>query len=151
MTGLGTARFRSAEARDLEAVHALEVASFSDPWPLAGFRELLDQSHVDFDVAESETGELLGYLVALRAADEAEVANLAVHANARRGGIGRALLDAFLARAPAAGVRAVYLEVRESNLAARALYASRGFVQAGRRRQYYRKPVEDALILRRAL
>ena len=142
-------RIRHAEARDLEAIHALEVAAFADPWPLAGFREMLNQRHVEFEVAESPKGELLGYLIVLRAADQAEVANLAVQPIARRAGIGGLLLDGFLGRAAAAGVKSVFLEVRESNVGARALYESRGFALAGRRRQYYRKPVEDALVLRR--
>lgn len=144
-------RIRAAEERDLPAIHALEVASFADPWPMAGFRELLDQSHVTFEVVESAAGALLGYCIVLRAADEAEVANLAVQPRARRTGIGRALLERFLARAARDGVRTVYLEVRESNAAAQALYAAHGFVQAARRRGYYRKPDEDALVLRRAL
>lgn len=144
-------RVRAAEARDLPAIHTLEVASFADPWPVAGFRELLDETHVTFEVAESAAGELLGYFIVLRAADEAEVANLAVQPHARRAGIGRAFLERFLARAAQDGVRTVYLEVRESNVAAQALYAAHGFVQAGRRRGYYRKPDEDALVLRRAL
>ena len=144
-------RIRAAEERDLPAIHTLEVASFADPWPLTGFRELLDRSHVTFEVVETAAGALLAYFIVLRAADEAEVANLAVQPHARRAGIGRAVLERLLARAAQEGVRAVYLEVRESNVAAQALYAAHGFVQAGRRRGYYRKPDEDALVLRRVL
>jgi ribosomal-protein-alanine N-acetyltransferase len=151
VTGGGPVRIRPGEERDLEAVHALELVAFADPWPLSAFRELLDQPHVAFEVAESAASELLGYLIVMRAADEAEIANLAVQPHARRAGIAHALLDGFLVRASGESVRTMYLEVRESNAGARALYASRGFEQAGRRRQYYRKPVEDALILRRAL
>ncbi len=151
MTRSVPVRIRAAEERDMDAVHMLEVASFTDPWPLAGFREMLDQAHVRFDVAESEAGLLLGYLIVLRAADEAEVANLAVQPAARRSGVAGALLDRYLGGALSEGTCSVFLEVRESNAGARALYAVRGFEPVGRRKKYYRMPVEDALVLRRVL
>jgi ribosomal-protein-alanine N-acetyltransferase len=61
------------------------------------------------------------------------------------------LLDAALADARSRGAAVVYLEVRDSNAAARALYLSRGFSEVGRRRSYYRRPVEDAVVMRRPL
>ena len=61
------------------------------------------------------------------------------------------MLDAVLIQMGSRGVRTAFLEVRESNRAARALYASRGFTEIGRRQAYYRRPVEDALVLRRVL
>jgi ribosomal-protein-alanine N-acetyltransferase len=88
--------------------------------------------------------------VAWFAADEGEIANLAVREPTRRRGIGAALLDAALAEGTRRGAANMYLEVRESNEAARRLYASRGFEEIGRRRRYYRHPVEDAIVLRRA-
>jgi ribosomal-protein-alanine N-acetyltransferase len=83
--------------------------------------------------------------------DESEIANLAVTDDARRAGVGARLLDHALEAAQQRGCRVVFLEVRESNAAARGLYASRGFEVAGRRSKYYRKPIEDALVLRRGL
>jgi ribosomal-protein-alanine N-acetyltransferase len=85
------------------------------------------------------------------AADEGEIADLAVAPWARRRGVGGLLLDLAAADARDVGVRTLYLEVRESNAAAIALYESRGFGTIGRRRQYYRHPMEDALVLRRDL
>ena len=85
------------------------------------------------------------------AGDEGEIANLAVAPSARRHGIGAALLDASLGEARRRGVKQVYLEVRESNAAARALYERRGFSVVGRRKRYYRHPDEDALLLRRTI
>jgi ribosomal-protein-alanine N-acetyltransferase len=82
---------------------------------------------------------------------EAEVADLAVAPAARRRGIGRALIDRLLSDLEREGVLAVFLEVRESNRAARALYESRAFHGVGRRRGYYRFPLEDALLLKREL
>ena len=80
-----------------------------------------------------------------------ELANVAVGPVWRGRGVAAALLDELLAAAAARAVTAVYLEVRESNAPARALYAARGFEAVGRRRGYYRRPVEDALVLRRQL
>jgi ribosomal-protein-alanine N-acetyltransferase len=71
-----------------------------------------------------------------------------VRDSARRQGIGARLLDAAIARVRASDVDSLYLEVRDSNAPARSLYLSRGFVEVGRRKDYYRRPKEDALVLR---
>ena len=84
----------------------------------------------------------------MEAADEGEILNLAVAPAGRRRGLGRALVEAMLEALRTRGIRQVYLEVRESNSSARALYASRGFKEVGRRKAYYRRPVEDAIVLR---
>ena len=98
----------------------------------------------------AETGEgLAGYVVAIDAADEGEILNLAVAPGGRRHGLGRALVREVLAALAERGAEHVYLEVRESNAPARALYAAHGFKEAGRRKAYYRRPVEDAIVLRR--
>jgi ribosomal-protein-alanine N-acetyltransferase len=98
-----------------------------------------------------EDGRLVGYLLARQAADEAEILNLGVAPAARRRGIGRALVREGLAALAGRGASQVFLEVRASNAAARALYAEFGFGEVGRRREYYRRPVEDAIVLRAAI
>lgn len=134
---------------DLAEVTALERECYPDPWPQSAFATLPDHPHVHFLVArEAPGGRIVGYSVAWFVADEGELANLAVAAGFRGRGFGTALLEAVLRDAAGQGVTAVYLEVRESNVAARKLYESRDFVEVGRRREYYRTPVEDALILR---
>lgn len=138
---------RAATLADVDAVVEIERASFSDPWTRESFASVARRPEVIFRVAELD-GAVAGYLVAWFAADEGELANVAVASPMRGRGVGAALVDALLADAAARGVNAVYLEVRESNHAARALYASRGFAEVGRRRHYYRRPVEDALVLR---
>ena len=87
-------------------------------------------------------------MVAIDAADEGEILNLAVAPPGRRRGLGRALVRGVLDALTSRGARAIYLEVRESNAPARALYAAHGFREVGRRKQYYRRPVEDAIVLR---
>jgi [ribosomal protein S18]-alanine N-acetyltransferase len=147
---------RLAEARDLPAILAIEKASFSDPWTADAFESAFVLQRMRMFVAEESADEgrggapvLLGYVVALLLGDEAEIADLAVAPLARRRGIARLLLDRTVADLGARGVQSVFLEVRESNSAARSLYQSQGFVTVGRRKGYYRHPVEDALILKR--
>ncbi|MBM4194510.1 MAG: ribosomal-protein-alanine N-acetyltransferase [Gemmatimonadetes bacterium] len=141
-------RVRAATADDLDAVARIEFASFADPWSRAAFLECLVGGTSQLMVAAPPSASPVGYVVVRVAADEAEIANLAVAASARRTGIGATLLDAALASARARRCAAVFLEVRESNRAARMLYAARGFREVGRRTGYYRHPDEDALILR---
>ena len=159
---LGTLTVRPAVDQDVEAVSRMELVSFTDPWSRSSFASLLGHRHVLFLVADWRAGpphheawgtspEVGGYVVAWLAADEAEIANLAVTPTLRGLRIGARLLDTALAELMARGASAVYLEVRESNAAARRLYASRGFAEVGRRRKYYRRPQEDALVLRRDL
>ena len=137
---------------DLPRIAELERGCFGDPWSRESFRQLLGTPTVYFRCLREDVGApALGYVVAWFVADEGEIANLAVDPEQRRRGIGASLLDAALAEAGRRGAVAVYLEVRESNEGARRLYASRGFVEVGRRTRYYRKPVEDAVVLRCAV
>ncbi len=138
---------RAARQDDIDAVLAIEQASFGDPWNRGAFIDLVDDPRVAFLIADAG-GELLGYIVAWFVLDEGEIGNLAVVDAARRRGVGAQLLDGAIAAVLAAEVDSLYLEVRDSNEAARALYASRGFVEVGRRRDYYRRPKEDALVLK---
>jgi [ribosomal protein S18]-alanine N-acetyltransferase len=142
---------RRAQAADLDAIVAIERASFTDPpWSRDSFLALIDSPRAYFTVAcEPPADDVIGYVVAWFVADEAEIANLAVAPDRRGRGVGSRLLDAALTEAQLAGAVVVHLEVRDSNAAARALYGSRGFEAVGRRRRYYRDPVEDALLLRR--
>lgn len=98
-----------------------------------------------------EEDRIVGYLIAREAVGTGEILNLAVDPSYRRSGIARALLDAGLAVLRQRAVDEVFLEVRVSNEAAQALYRGAEFRPVGRRRAYYRNPVEDALVLRRAL
>ncbi|WP_373069801.1 ribosomal protein S18-alanine N-acetyltransferase [Gemmatimonas sp.] len=140
---------RPTSADDVPAMATIEALAFSDPWPARSFHELLLHPFSRMATAVDESGGIVGYCIMLRAVDEAEIANIATAPGVRRQGVGAQLLDDAIAAGTADGVVAMFLEVRESNTAARALYSSRGFVAVGRRRAYYRHPVEDALVLRR--
>jgi ribosomal-protein-alanine N-acetyltransferase len=136
-----------ARPEDVDAVAAIEVTAFADPWTRPAFDAAVRERHARFRVARSGGG-IVGYVIAWFVLDEGEIANLAVAPAARRCGVARALLDVVIADARSAGIAQLFLEVRESNVAARALYATRGFKPVARRPRYYRKPVEDAIVLR---
>lgn len=141
-----------ATVGDIPAIADIERRAFTDPWSTASFRDALAHAAVFFATARRSGGdEVLGYVVAWFVADEGEIANLAVSPDGWGQGIGRALLDAAVAEGFAREARTLYLEVREGNARARRLYASAGFEEVGRRRGYYRCPVEDAIVLRRTL
>lgn len=95
-----------------------------------------------------EEATLQGFLVAHEAAGEWEIENVAVAGAARRRGLGTRLLGEFLERARSEGAQSVFLEVRESNRAARLLYEKWAFVASGRRPSYYHQPSEDAILYR---
>jgi len=139
---------RPATLADLPAVLSIERIAFSDPWTADAFRSMLGQDHVLTTVAERD-GRLVGYSVAWAVGDEAELANLAVAPEHRGTGVAKRLLDHLLDDLDARGGATIYLEVRDSNAPAQGLYRSRGFTAAGRRKGYYRKPTEDAVVMRR--
>ena len=160
MTALasGPVQIRRAVRADLLAMLRIERASFSDPWSeetlataLALDRMLVLVADERGDAPGDGAPKLVGYVVALVIAPDAEIADLAVAPGARRRGVGRALLARGLEELAAMDVRAVHLEVRESNMEARTLYESTGFTAVGRRRGYYRRPIEDALLLKREI
>ena len=150
----GVLAVRPATPADLDRIAEIEQASFADPWTFEALKTALGLSHVRFLVAEQGGGagsRLVGYVVALVMGDEGEIADIAVDPSARRAGVGRLLLARVEEELARCGVRALYLEVRESNLGALGLYRDRGFEAVGRRRAYYRHPVEDALVLKREI
>jgi ribosomal-protein-alanine N-acetyltransferase len=152
-----TLEVRVATFADVPGISRIERESFSDPWSARSFVESLTNERMRFLVVAEHDGQqggdaelgVLGFVIALVLTDEAEIADIAVAERARRRGVGGLLLDSVILQAQREGVRSMYLEVRESNVAAQALYRSRAFLQVGRRRGYYHHPDEDALLLKR--
>lgn len=139
---------REAVDADIGTVLKIEQASFSDPWPRGGFEPLLRAPRCLFVVAEEVPGEpVSAYCITRWVEDEAELLNIAVADEQRGKGIGGKLLDHVVQALEQKGVRHIFLEVRDSNAAARALYATRGFRELSRRTGYYRRPTEDAIVL----
>ena len=139
---------RITDAREelLPQIQQIEQQSFSVPWTDAMLRlQLQPDSHV-FLTAEAE-GAVVGYVGMLYVLDEGYISNVAVRPDYRRRGVAEALLAALEARGRALMLSFLTLEVRESNAAAVKLYEKRGYRVAGRRKNYYEKPTEDALIM----
>lgn len=144
-----TVLLRPAVECDLSEISRIERASFADPWSEESFRRLIGVKPAIFLVAENEPdGAVAGYVAGFSVGEDGEILNVAVAPDHRGHGLAGQMLDAVLIELASRGVRSAFLEVRESNEAARALYASRGFAEIGRRSGYYRRPLEDALVLR---
>jgi ribosomal-protein-alanine N-acetyltransferase len=144
-------RFRPMTASDIPGVGAVERASYQFPWSEGIFRDCLRVGYL-CRVAEQD-GEVVAYGIVAMGAGEAHVLNLCVAEGVRGRGIGRRMLMLLIERSVQAGVQDVFLEVRPSNLHAIALYQSFGFIEVGRRRDYYQAigGREDALVLKLSL
>lgn len=119
-------------------------------WKHADYDAALAEPHRLVLIAEKDS-RILGFLVAYTGIPEWELENIAVAAELRRNGIGRALIIALIDRAREAHAAEIRQEIRASNMSAQKLGLSVGFIQEGRRRNYYRDPVEDALLLKHLL
>ncbi|MCM2311878.1 MAG: ribosomal protein S18-alanine N-acetyltransferase [Steroidobacteraceae bacterium] len=144
-------RFRAMTPGDLPGVAAVERASYQFPWSEGIFRDCLRVGYL-CRVADLD-GEIVCYGVVAMGAGEAHILNLCVRGDLRGRSIGRQMLMLLLERSRQAGMEAVFLEVRPSNLHAIALYQSVGFSQVGLRKGYYQAEGgrEDALVLKLGL
>jgi len=143
-------RFRPATIDDLDAIMVLERASFQgDAWSLAVMRAELASAHNWYVVAEG-VGQLDGYagLRAPAGGTDADVQTIALAESARGRGQGRALLRELLREADRRRIREVFLDVRDDNATAQSLYRSEGFVEIGRRPNYYPDGNVDAVVMR---
>lgn len=127
-------------------VAALEKLCFSDPWSETSVASELDNPLSLWLIAEEE-GTVLGYVGSQTVLDETDMMNIAVRPECRRRGIAAALIGELVNQLREHGSHVLRLEVRESNVPAIALYESMGFTQLGLRKNYYRNPKENALIL----
>jgi ribosomal-protein-alanine N-acetyltransferase len=133
---------------DLDAVLAVEEASFTSPWTREMYLAEFENPGVSyFYLAKTPLGEIVGFCSFWRVLDELHINNLAVAPEHRRAHAATALLSRVLADGAAWGAERATLEVRQSNDAAQRLYERFGFTVAGLRRGYYSNPSEDALVL----
>ncbi len=139
---------RAAEVRDLETLGHMESACFTDPWGRMSLGGQLASAATVSLVAEAD-GQAVGYLFLGVSVPEAEIYRIGVLPEARRAGVGDALLEAGLARLSDMGVHTLFLDVRAGNEPAQNLYKKHGFSVCGTRQDYYRTPKEDAVLMRR--
>jgi ribosomal-protein-alanine N-acetyltransferase len=145
------ATIREMAVADIDAVAAIEKAVFSDPWPKSAFREMLKEESRINRVLVMPDGEIGGYVIAQIAGDELQIQNIAVSPPHRRHRLGKLLLESAEEVGLQRGALCSVLDVRSGNDAALGLYHSFGYRMIGRRKNYYRNPVCDALVLFRRL
>ena len=141
---------RELKVEDSAAVAEMEQQIFSDSWSEKSVLETVQQKQSVCFAAEKE-GHLLGYLLAYHAADEAEIARIAVQKEARRQGAAGKLMQALEHYCEEHKMEKLLLDVRESNEAARSFYTKNGFVEDGIRQGFYVNPSEDAVLMSRQL
>jgi ribosomal-protein-alanine N-acetyltransferase len=133
-------------ASHLQEIAALERECFSIPWSASMFEEELKSTLAHYFVALQD-GEVIGYAGMWKILDEGHITNIAVSPRCRTRGIGGKLLETLISLAAQFQLSVLLLEVRESNAAARSLYAKRGFVQTGLRKGYYHDNHENAVLM----
>jgi ribosomal-protein-alanine acetyltransferase len=135
---------------DTAAVAELEHQIFTDAWSEKAVQETLENPQTVCLVAE-KMGHIAGYLLVYTADDEADIARLATIEEMRRFGVGTDLIHALDLICWENQIQIILLDVRESNEAAKAFYAKLGFTQDGVREKYYQNPVENAILMSRAV
>lgn len=130
----------------IDELYQLEKASFSEPWSQMMFIKELEKPQTYYFVA-MEDEKIIGYAGMWVVMDEAHVMNIAVDQSKRRHGTGKRLLKTLLDKARQLDLIGLTLEVRAGNMPAISLYQSLGFFSVGQREDYYRYPLEDALIM----
>lgn len=131
---------------DISQVAEIERQIFSIPWSEKAFKDSMESGNTIYIVAK-EDNNVAGYAGMYLSFEEGNITNVAVNPSGRRKGIGEKIVRDILNRAYEKGVRDVFLEVRETNSAAIALYEKIGFKEEGIRKNFYEKPKENALIM----
>lgn len=149
----GELLFARMQALDIEDVVRVENDAYPFPWTRGNFLDSL-ASRYEAWVARESDGRLAGYFLLMQAVDDMHLLNITVRPDLQGQGIGGQLLDQVYSLAVGAGIGAILLEVRPSNLHAYAVYRHAGFREIGRRKNYYPaagQTREDAIVMRRAL
>ena len=141
-------RIENMNSSHVDQIAQLEKLCFSDPWSANSIATELDNK-LAFWLVATEEERVAGYIGSQTVMDETDMMNVAVHPDYRRKGIAEALVNTLVERLQKMGSHCLTLEVRASNVTAITLYEKLGFSEIGRRKNYYRNPREDALILRK--
>ncbi|GHU62798.1 ribosomal-protein-alanine acetyltransferase [Clostridia bacterium] len=141
-----TVNIRRAEIGDQEQILDLQRKCFKEPWSETVCQEAL-QNPIYFNLVACIEQKLVACLICVLITSEAEIQSLAVLEQYRRQGIASLLLERIIQYLHNKDIQDIFLEVRQSNLSAIQLYQHFGFVQQGLRKDYYRKPIESALLM----
>ena len=139
-------RIVDVSAEHIRQIEEIERDCFSRPWTAEQLKSQMRDEQHEF-IAAVAGSRVFGYVGLMYVLDEGYISNVAVHPDARRQGIGDALIDVLAAKAAELELAFLTLEVRESNAPAIALYAKHGFHPVGKRKNYYDAPKEDAVLM----
>lgn len=140
------------DERHLEEVARIEQESFSEPWSLNALKNTLgDEKYRFYCMVDNRHLKTVGYVGVIVVCGEGEIVSVATDRELRGNGLGDSVLKEVMRREKERGTERLYLEVRESNIAAIRLYEKNGFVKDGVRKNFYRKPTEDAWLMSKEL
>ena len=140
-----------ANIDEIDDILQIEHSSFTDPWSKSSFEEAINSDNITVYSVTNDNGNMVGFSCLLMIDYEAEILNIAVDRNSRNQGIGTLLATHMINICRSNGVEDIFLEVRESNVSARALYVKLGFAEIGKRKKYYSNPSEDAILMKLSL
>lgn len=143
-----TVSIRRMTEADASAVASISTAAIQDSWTEKAFIDIV-QNPVYLNLVAKTNDIIIGYISVSMAADEADITNIAVDSRYRRNGIADKLLQCTFEYASNEGINKIFLEVRQSNLPAIALYEKNDFITLGIRKNYYSNPKEDAIIMQK--
>ena len=138
---------RYMKEEDIDGVMTVEKESFSKPWTEKLFYDEVKNPRTVYFVATDEKDEIVGYGGMWHVLDEGQITNIAVRKEQRGGGVGSKLLESLISWAKERQIMQIGLEVRKGNANALGLYKKYGFLEVGSRRDYYKNPTEDAILM----
>ena len=140
-------QYRKMTNDDVEAVYAIELATFPTPWTLDSFYYEVNENQFAHYLVAEENGQIIGFCGLWLVIDAAQITNVAVIDSVRGHGIGEALMREAIRVARETNMEVMSLEVRVTNLVAKNLYYKLGFLDGGIRKGYYTDNQEDALVM----
>ena len=141
---------RYMESEDVWQVADIEKKCFSEPWSEKAFNDTLSDDNYMY-IAAASGKRVVGYAGCVMSPPEADITNIAVESEYRRMGIGEMLMEQLAKKLSERNIETVFLEVRQSNEAAKELYRKQGFEYIGVRKNFYRKPDENGILMAKKL
>ena len=140
--------FRYATIEDVEQIASIEEASMPNPWKAPSYIEAIESDHA-FIIVATDSNKVAAFAVFYLTPPEAELPDIVVDKSYRGQGLGKELMSFAFTELASKNIDTVFLEVRESNTPARALYNTMGFEEIGKRKYFYSNPIEDAVCMKK--